>query len=336
MGFFDGLFGKPKVDNSALEFQKKEAERARKEEERRQARIEAGLRDIAAIFEGGRYRSGVNESTEAVEVPELIALGSDGNPYVPPPKTGTGAGGNPNAGTERDNGGGAPGGNSVRANPNSGTERDNGVTPDLIGPSAFQVGDRIFETRDAAEKYLEGLPTERTVRTPEFSKSKGIRPYLRQRRKAQRDFLYPQLDEQQERASDDLINALAGAGLLRSSVKNDRTADLDREFAVASAKIASDIDADIAATKSNFEAQRQQLEAGLRASGDRSSATDAALRTFDNQTQEVPDFSIIPSLFEGATAGIGSAAQGYRAGDLRRRIDENIPALRSSAGTTIP
>lgn len=47
--------GSPSVDTSYQDFQKEEAERARREEEERQARVDTGLEQIAAIFEGGTY-----------------------------------------------------------------------------------------------------------------------------------------------------------------------------------------------------------------------------------------------------------------------------------------
>lgn len=53
--------GKPKVDNSALDFQKEQAARARAEEQARQARIAEGMNQIASIFDGGEYRKPVGE-----------------------------------------------------------------------------------------------------------------------------------------------------------------------------------------------------------------------------------------------------------------------------------
>ena len=46
------MCGKPKVDTSAQDFQRQEAERARQEEEARQARIAAGMTQIGQVFGG--------------------------------------------------------------------------------------------------------------------------------------------------------------------------------------------------------------------------------------------------------------------------------------------
>jgi len=60
--------GGPDVDDSPLRFQQSEAARARAQEEARQLRIAEGMRQIAAIFEGGEFAPVTNE-IEATEVP---------------------------------------------------------------------------------------------------------------------------------------------------------------------------------------------------------------------------------------------------------------------------
>lgn len=71
-------FGGPKVDNSALEFQKQEAARARAEEDARKGRIAAGMQSIASIFDGGANGGGLQpvldqrrEALEGFYLPQL-------------------------------------------------------------------------------------------------------------------------------------------------------------------------------------------------------------------------------------------------------------------------
>ena len=59
-------FGTPKIDTSYQDFQIAEAERARADEEARQARIDDGLKQIAAVFEGGTYGGETFEGTAPI------------------------------------------------------------------------------------------------------------------------------------------------------------------------------------------------------------------------------------------------------------------------------
>lgn len=63
-------FSKPKVDTSYQDFSIDEAKRARAEEEARQLRIEEGMKQIAAIFEGGEYAAPLS-APEAVKVTQI-------------------------------------------------------------------------------------------------------------------------------------------------------------------------------------------------------------------------------------------------------------------------
>lgn len=283
-------FSKPKVDDSALRFQQEEAARARQEEERRTRRINRGMHDIASIFEGGRYRSGFTE--REVQVP-----GEERAITVIP---------------------GEPGGNVEGP-------RGNRYVPGT--PSTFRVGDRTFNSRAEAEAAAAAIPQTRVERTPTFAVSQGITPYLDQRRSALEDFNFSQLADQQSDAQDDLTFALARAGLGRSTVASERQSDFENEIALAAAKIQSDIESDISSTRRNFERERQAAEAALRASGDRSSAVDAATRSVANLS-EAPSLSILPDLFAGAASGIGAARTGFDGAEVTRLLD-GLPPLRT-------
>lgn len=298
--------GKPKVDNSALEWQQAEANRARRQEAARQARIDRGLDDIAAIFDGGRYKTGTKSVRKRVGRPKIEQFFKTIKREAP-----AGFGGE--ADGQHNSGGGI----------NSRVKR-------------FRVGDKVFHNITAARKFREGLSPFKTVKKDTFANSAGITPYLDQRRSALEAFNFGQLDDQAQTAGDDLIASLSRAGLMRSTVATEKKTDLAREIDKQAAKIASNIDADIAGVRSNFSSQRAQIESDLRASGDRSSASKAATRTLSNMQSDPGNFDILPAIFSGFSSGIGAVREGYDAGEISRRLDQSMPELRTrGSGRTI-
>lgn len=291
-------FSKPKIDNTAQIQQQQDAERARREEEARQTRIKRGMNDIRSLFEGGRYRSGFNEREVAVPAENQAIT------VIP----------------------GRPGGNEEGP-------RGNRYVPGT--PSTFRVGDRTFNTRAEAEAAAAALPTTRVERTPVFTKTEGLQPYLDQRREALEGFQFPQLDQQAAEAGEQINFALARSGLMRSTVASDKRTDLSREMGLASAKIAADIDADIAQTRNRAEQERRALEAGLQSTGDRAGAADAATRAVENITSDAPNYSILPDLFGGVASSIGNVRQGFETGQINRRIDEVTRGFGGREGTVV-
>jgi len=106
-------------------------------------------------------------------------------------------------------------------------------------------------------------------------------------------------------------------------------------MALASAKIAADIDADIASTRSRAEQERRALEAGLRSTGDRAGSADAATRAVENITDDAPNFSILPDLFGGVASSVGQVRQGFETGAINRRIDDVVRGFGGSEGRVV-
>lgn len=287
---------KPKVDNSAQEAQAREAERARQEQLEREKRIRKGERDIRNIFEGGRYQVDTETETRALERPKIAFVAGD----------------------------------AVTQQQGRGDGAFTTGTPDQ-----FSVGDKFFDTREAARDFRKALPREETIETPVFARSKGIQPILDQRENALRAYFAPQVEEQFEDASDDLVNALARNGLLRSSVNDEKTADLASAFARRSAEVESDIQGRVSEAERQFANERSALEATLRSTGNREASTAASLTAFERLAKAPNDLTALPALFTGAADGIGTFRNAQEIASLNNEIRKLEPRLRTGTGGTI-
>ncbi|MDG3089225.1 hypothetical protein P7F88_25515 [Vibrio hannami] len=127
--------------------------------------------------------------------------------------------------------------------------------------------------------------------------------------------------------------ALARAGQLTSSVAGRKQADLGEAFALERAGIEGDIAADLASTATRMNQQRQSLEAGLRASGDATAASNAALQSAATFRADIPELNPIGNVFAGLAQGIGSAQNGYQVGSIQRRVQPN--RLNSGTGRVV-
>jgi hypothetical protein len=110
-------------------------------------------------------------------------------------------------------------------------------------------------------------------------------------------------------------------------------ADLSEQAALERSSIAADIDRDITSTQRNFENVRSQAEAQLRASGDVTSSTNAALRGFQAEATDQPTLSPLVALFAGATDGIGAAVRGFEAERTRQAF--SVPSQNRNASRIV-
>lgn len=283
---------KPKVDNSALEFQKEESARARAEETARQARIAEGMKQIAAIFDGGEFAPALDPleavKVEQIENPaylEALANLQSEQTAREPNSDGRGAGGTTTAVVP-------------------------GTLPPRFIPSVpgAKVGDFVIPDN---------------IRRGETQTFAGLQPVLDERRAALEGFLVPQLEKQFGDAKDDLTFALARSGQLTSSTAGTRQGDLSEAFALNRADIDSQIQGDVSNTRSRINQQRQSLEAALRASGDQTASTNNALATATTFRQETPSLSPLGNLFSGLATGIGAVQQGFENGRITRLATPN-------------
>lgn len=167
-----------------------------------------------------------------------------------------------------------------------------------------------------------------------FSADK-IDPIIDARKGALGDFLFTELDQKANTARDDLTFSLARAGQTTSSVANKKKLDLNDIFQTQSAQINSQIAGDASSARSDLGRQRQSIEAALRASGDASAASNAALSTATNFRADTPELNPIGNVFLGLTEGIGAVNNGIRTGQVirsARRPTTNVRASRTIGG----
>lgn len=299
-------FGGPDVDTSYQDFAIAEAERARLEEEARQGRINSGLDHIRAVFEGGTYAPIDYAATDAARSSATTSATSEWQALIDAFNSAT------QPTTRPTGGGGGGGGDVVRP-----------TTP--AGPTPTNPG----TLEDFLSTALSGF---QPIRGPEQT-YQGMQPVIDQRETAMRDYYLPQLETERGKASDEMVFALSRAGLLNSTAAGEKTADLNRAYALQRGGILSDIAQDIAGTRSSMAQNRASIEAGLRASGDASLAADQALNSAVTFRQDIPDLNPLGNIFYGLSEGIGSANQGFQTGTIRRLSTPN--PIRSGSGRNI-
>ena len=144
----------------------------------------------------------------------------------------------------------------------------------------------------------------------------GMAPILDQRRSAMEGFYLPQLDRKYAEKKDDITYALARAGLGTSTTAGEKQADLSEAFGLQRGAIFKDINANISAAESGMQNQRSALEAQLRATGDATAATNAALSRATSFSQEQDKVNPIGNIFAGLAQGIGAAKNGFGIGQV--------------------
>lgn len=312
----------PEVDTSYQDWSIKQAEKARKDEEARQNRVKYGMDQIRTIFEGGTAKTAKAAKRHLYD-PKATYYNPDGSVWAPKATTGAQV--------------------PVTAKPAKPVKGAKAVAAPQPAPRSYYDADGDLRTdagvyrrpTTAATAGRASAPTTRSL-TPEeqFQRAlkrgglttqgtgkyqRGVEPILTARRRAQERFYLPQLDEQHAEAKDELAYALTRAGLGVSTTANEKASKLAEGFNRERTGIMADIDADIAGARGDYEQQRQQIEAQLRASGDATVATDTALRGLSTFAQDTPELRPLENALLGLTQGIGSAKSAYDVASIRQR-----------------
>lgn len=289
--------GKPKVDTSFQDWSKKEAERARTEETARQARITEGMKNIAAVFEGGTGTGRRVVATGAYD-PKQTYYNKDGSVWRPSTKaTST----KPRTVVRKVNKWYREPGGDYRYGPQTVVERIKG-TKVSAAPAATQFA-----------KLRDSLRVLRAGKT-----YAGIDPILDARRKASTDYYIPQLDKEKKNADEELIYALSRAGQTVSTTAKKKRADLREGFNLKKAGVMADIDKDVASAEAGYNQQRSQIESALRSSGDQTSAISTAVNNLATFAKDSPTLNPLTNTLIGFTQGIGRVQQGYGVGNVQR------------------
>lgn len=141
-------------------------------------------------------------------------------------------------------------------------------------------------------------------------------PFFDAQQEAYKDFALPQLDEQFGDARGQLIAALTRNGTLDSSMRVDRTADLDKDYQEGRQDITSKAIDYSTKARNSVEDARSGLISSLQVTGDAQGASNAALARASALAQPEP-YSPIGQAFTDATATFAQQAaleKAYSAG----------------------
>jgi len=132
------------------------------------------------------------------------------------------------------------------------------------------------------------------------------------RRQAYLDYASPQLEDQYAQAQKDLTFALTRGGLLDSSVRGDKVAELQKKYDLNKQQIADQAIASETDARNAVESGRADLIGMLNATGDAQGAANSAIARASALSQPAA-YSPLTSLFADFTAGLGTQAALERA-----------------------
>lgn len=132
-------------------------------------------------------------------------------------------------------------------------------------------------------------------------------PYFDSRKQAYIDYANPQLEDQYGDAQKELTFSLARSGLLDSSVRGQKTADLQKRYDLSKQEIADKALAYSGEAKTAVEDARANLINTLNATGDAEGAASGAINRASALSKPAA-FSPISQLFADFTAGLGTQA----------------------------
>lgn len=137
-------------------------------------------------------------------------------------------------------------------------------------------------------------------------------PFFANRQQAFLDYATPQLDDQYGDTQRQLTYALTRSGLLDSSVRGEKVADLQKSYDINRQGIADQARQEANASRNAVEDARANLISMLNVTGDAQGATNAALARSTALSQP-GTYSPLSQLFADFTGGLGTQAALERA-----------------------
>ena len=131
--------------------------------------------------------------------------------------------------------------------------------------------------------------------------------YFTGRNQAFLDYASPQLEDQYGNAQKELTFALSRAGLLDSSVRGEKTGELQKKYDLNKQQIADEALSHEAQSRTAVEDARSNLVATLNATGDAEGAASSALARSAALSKPAA-FSPLSQLFADFTSGLGTQA----------------------------
>lgn len=157
------------------------------------------------------------------------------------------------------------------------------------------------------EQQRQGRIREGTARVNSIFDGQFNDPYFDSRKQAYIDYANPQLEDQYGDAQKELTFSLARSGLLDSSVRGQKTADLQKRYDLSKQEIADKALAYSGEAKTAVEDARANLINTLNATGDAEGAASGAINRASALSKPAA-FSPISQLFADFTAGLGTQA----------------------------
>jgi hypothetical protein len=264
-----------------------EADQARADEAARQAKIRAGTTRIGQIFTGGELTPTGKLAAGAKFDPKAKYYDATGKAFVP-----TAAGPQTTYSMQ-------PGGRS---------------SPGAHGADVNEM-QRVATTtpgKTAEQAFLEALTGGKVYSGVNRSAGAFGPDFFKKQRQTFLDYANPQLEDQYGKAQKELTFALDRGGNLNSSVRGQKTGDLQQLYDLNKQKIADEALSHETTTRTAVEDARANLVATLNATGDAEGAANSAL-TRAAALSAPAAYSPLSQLFGDFTAGLGTQAAQERA-----------------------
>lgn len=155
--------------------------------------------------------------------------------------------------------------------------------------------------------------------------------FFDKRKQAFLDYATPQLEDQFGDAQKQLTFALARGGNLDSSVRGEKSAELQKQFDLNKQQIADKALASSTESRNAVEDARSNLVATLNATGDAQGAANSAISRATALSQPA-QFNPLTQLFADFTSGLGQQAALERADSLFGRGVGGAPVGRYNTG----
>jgi len=295
----------------------KEARRARKEEEARQRRLREGTARINEIFDGGWAPTGQVGSGASYD-PNQTYFTASGERWRPdeslfPAQTAqpTYPGAFPGVGASFVQGQYVPPAAPPHTQQPYQSERFDPVL-NATGGLWGSMPQRQTAAQQFSDALSGGLYTGRE-QTRGFDDQ-----FFQDRRHAYLDYATPQLEQQYGDAQRDLTFALARGGLLDSSARGSRAADLQQLYDLNTQQVSDEALNYETEARNAVEDARASLIQQLNVTGDVQGAVNAA-RARSQALSQPPAFSPLANLFSSFTEGLGNRMAHERADMMARQ-----------------
>lgn len=222
----------------------------------------------------------------------------------------------------------------------SGTDRinsifDGGTTRDLVTPTGkatdFSKGDYYDADGNKVNRFVTKFDDEQIYGAPHTDAGQFTDDFYNKQKQAYLDYATPQLEDQYANAQKQLTFALTRGGLLDSSVRGQKTADLQKQYDLNKQQIADQALTYETNSKNSVEDARANLIASLNSTGDAQGAVNSAMSRA-SALSAPPNYSPLTQLFTDFTSALGTQA----ATDKANALSGNGTAPSSGASLFAP